>query len=95
MNLSEIRQCSSFWEYQEQICENYIPKIKEQIYFGKSLLFHSTAARQNSFVLLVLLEHVKCKIYRTNSEARKSFEVFEIRALRRLLFIKERKKQVD
>jgi hypothetical protein len=55
MNLSEIRQCSSFGEYQEQICENYIPKTKDQIYFGKSLLFYSTAARQSSFVLLLLL----------------------------------------
>jgi hypothetical protein len=97
MNLSEIlvRQCSSFWECQEQIRENYIPKNKEQIDFGKFLLCHSTASRQNSFVLLLLLKHVKSKIYKTNSVARKSFEVFEKRALRRLLFVKERKKQVD
>ena len=55
-------------------------KNKDQIDFGKCLLFHSTAARQNSFILLLLLKHVSSKIYRTNSEARKSFEVFENRA---------------
>jgi len=70
-------------------------KNKEHIDFGKSLLFQCTVARQNSFILLLLLKYVKSKTYRTNSEARKSFEVFEKRALRRLLFIKERKKQMD